>query len=167
MAKLASWSASADPKLRHFAGRAVYVKRVNVNVGVGERAVLDLGEVRDIAKVWVNDTYVGCLWQPPYQIDVTDAVSGSSAECTLRVEVVNTWPNRLIGDAKARAADAAEPLGACGVPQWVLEGRSDSGTGICTWSNFGNAWRADEPLLPAGLIGPVALRRNLIHNGAL
>ena len=71
--------------------------------------------------------------------------------------MVNTWPNRLIGDAQARAAGAAEPKSPKGPwPEWVLANRSDSGTGIFTWSNF-MGWAEDEKPLPAGLIGPVRL----------
>ena len=63
----------------------------------------------------------------------------------------------VIGDAIARKAGAAEPKSPKGPwPQWVLDGKADSGTGIFTWSNF-MGWAADEKPLPAGLIGPVRL----------
>jgi len=51
-----------------------------------------------------------------------------------------------------------------GVPQWVLDGRSDSGTGIFTWNNFGSAWSPEEPLRSAGLIGPVVLKTAMDSN---
>ena len=192
--RLASWSASDDPKLRHFAGRAVYektverlnverlnVERLNVERLNGERAgggiVLDLGEVRDVVNVSVDGKFLGCLWAPPYRIRIpADLLARTGDRCApqsnnpnnpnnpnkrtiLRLEVVNTWPNRLIGDARARQAGAAEPQSPKGPwPEWVLANRPDSGTGIFTWSNF-MGWKADEPLLPAGLIGPVRLLR--------
>ena len=156
LAHLASWSVSDDLRLRHFAGRAVYRKSFSFAPERGRRHVLDLGDVREIANVALNGRALACLWQPPYRIDVTEAlVSGLN---NLEVEVVNTWPNRLIGDAVARKNGAAEPLSPKGPwPLWVLEGKADSGTGIYTWSNWLDGWHADDTLFPAGLLGPVRL----------
>ena len=72
---------------------------------------------------------------------------------------MNCWPNRMIGDAIARANGAAETKVEGKWPRWVLENRRDSGTGVYTWSNWGEAFRPDETLLKAGLLGPVTLRR--------
>jgi len=157
---LCSWSESSDPRLRHFAGRAVYEKKVGFEggaLGKGHRVALDLGAVREIANVSVNGTYVGTLWEPPFCIDLTDTIPASASSFDLKVEVVNTWPNRLIGDATARKAGAAEPVGDYGVPKWVLEERADSGTGIFTWSNWLEGWRFEDNPIPAGLLGPVKL----------
>ena len=154
--RLASWSASDDPSLRHFAGRAVYEKKVEKveRIEGAERVWLDLGDVRDIAKVWVNDKFVGCLWEPPYRIELPSQPSTFD----LKIEVVNTWPNRLIGDAAARARGCAEPRVKDGPwPVWVLDGRPDSGTGIHTWSNWLGGWKATDALKPSGLIGPVRI----------
>ena len=157
--RLASWSQSADPKLKYFAGRAVYEKAVTLPKAAKGGLVLDLGTVKDVVNVWANGRALGCLWEAPYRIALPADLATPGATLTLRIEVVNTWPNRLIGDAIARKGGAAEPKSPKGPwPQWVLDGKPDSGTGIFTWSNF-MGWAADEPLLPAGLIGPVRLVR--------
>lgn len=149
--KLQSWSESNDVKLKYFAGRAMYEKAVKIP-SEGTR-VLDLGTVRDVVNVWAGDRFLGCLWESPYRVALPNDLP---EEFTLKLEVVNTWPNRLIGDAAARAAGAAEPKSSKGPwPQWVLEGKPDSGTGIYTWSNWLQGWRGTDELLPAGLIGPV------------
>ena len=57
--------------------------------------------------------------------------------------------------AIARKRGAAEPKGKYGVPQWVLDDKSDSGTGIYTWVNWMEGWTADDKPRPAGLLGPV------------
>lgn len=158
--QLTSWSEADDPRLRYFSGRAVYEKTVAADRLGGlpsSPAWLDLGEVHDIANVWVNGVFVGTLWEPPFCVDVSGAVSNATAGLQLKIEVVNCWPNRMIGDARARADGAAEPKVEGKWPQWVLDNQPDSGTGIYTWSSWGEAFRPDEPLSPAGLLGPVRL----------
>jgi hypothetical protein len=56
-----------------------------------------LGNVREIAEVKVNGKACGIVWCPPWRVEVTDAVK--PGENQLQVEVVNFWPNRIIGDA--------------------------------------------------------------------
>ncbi|MGN0852008.1 MAG: glycosyl hydrolase [Kiritimatiellia bacterium] len=155
-AKLASWSTAADERLKYFAGRAVYRRTFSVPADLLARdLVLDLGEVRELATVRLNGTNLGCLWEAPYRVPVRGRLKPGGN--VLEIEVVNTWPNRLIGDARARKNGAAEPMSPKGPwPQWVLDRKPDSGTGIFTWSNF-MGWTADEPLLPAGLLGPVQI----------
>ena len=145
---LVDWTSSADEKLRYFSGRARYRHALGTS---GERT-LDLGDVREVANVFVDGCKVACLWQKPY---VTKIPAGR----VLEVEVINTWPNRLIGDAIVRKRGADEPMPKSGprFPIWVTEGRGDSGTGISTWSNFIEAWTAEDALRPAGLLGPVKL----------
>lgn len=158
---LTGWHESSDDALRYFAGRAVYEKTVpglRGEAGAARGVALDLGDVREIANVWVNGRFLGCLWEAPYRVELpADLLAAETL--TLRLEVVNTWPNRLIGDAKARKRGAAEPRGAYGLPQWVLDDRPDSGTGIYTWMNWLKGWTADDEPRPAGLLGPVRFVR--------
>ena len=163
LAQLVSWSDSPDSRLKYFSGRAIYEKKIEGFDATGEtRTIIDLGEVRDIANVWVGDTFVGTLWEPPYRVDITSALSTNGkpqdTAISLRVEVVNCWPNRMIGDAIARTNNVDEPKVAGKWPKWVIENRPDSRTGIYTWSNWGAAFRPDDPLQRAGIIGPAKLR---------
>ena len=161
MSPLTSWSEADDPKLRYFSGRAVYERTVRAapaREGTGSTdLILDLGEVRDVANVWVDGRFAGCVWGPPYRLEIPARLS-QSAQLHLRVEVINTWPNRLIGDAIARRNKVPEPKSPDGPwPLWVLANRCDSGTGIFTWSNWLDGWRAGDKPIPAGLLGPVKL----------
>ena len=151
---LMGWQLSNDEKLKYFAGRAMYEKRVDLGEVSGP-CVLDLGDVREIANVWVDGKFLGCLWEAPYRVALPDSVLGRRV--TLRVEVVNTWPNRLIGDAIARKKGADEPRGEFGVPQWVLDDKPDSGTGVYTWASWLKGWTPEDALRPAGLLGPVSI----------
>ena len=50
-----------------------------------------------MARVKLNGTDLGIVWRPPFRVDL-----GNSAQPgvnTLEVMVVNSWCNRLIGDA--------------------------------------------------------------------
>ena len=160
-ASLASWTASASTDIRYFSGTATYTKMVKCPEVKG-RILLDLGQVKNIAEVTVNGRPYPALWKPPFMVDITDAVKpGEMVE--LEVKVTNYWPNRLIGDA--RLPDDCEwdsggrsrgyPLVTCW-PDWLKEGRP-SPTGRHAFSTC-RLWRADEPLLESGLLGPVRLR---------
>ena len=151
---LLGWHMSTDEKLRYFAGRASYEKRIDLT-NVKGPCELDLGDIREIANVWVDRKFLGCLWEAPYRVAIPESALGKRV--TLRVEVINTWPNRLIGDAIARKKGAEEPKGEHGVPQWVLDDKPDSGTGIYTWMNWMKGWTADDEPRPAGLLGPVRI----------
>ena len=120
---LFDWTASADERLRYFSGAADYVRE-----GAFPAGVLDLGEVRDVAEVRVDGVLAGTLAYRPYRIEVP-------AGRRLEVRVVNTWPNRLVGDALRRSR-GEEPF---------------------TWTNWPEAWSATDAPLPSGLLGPVAL----------
>jgi hypothetical protein len=78
-------------------------------------------------------------------------------ENTLEVKVTNLWPNRMIGDETLPPDADRNPSGNLkSWPDWLLEGK-ESPTGRFTFSSW-NLWRANEPLRPSGLLGPVTLR---------
>ena len=97
----------------------------------GNTAVaLSLGEVRDIAHIWVNDIDCGIAWTAPFRVDITKALKKGTNK--LVIEVVNTWHNALRGTDKGK-----EPY-----------------PGI--WTNAKYRTHGTD-LLPAGLLGPVQL----------
>jgi hypothetical protein len=133
MSKLASWTESGDEGVRHFSGTATYTTDFAIpqQLPVQAHVMLDLGEVRETARVTVNGKEIGVLWKQPFQIDVTSAAkSGTNA---LKVQVTNLWPNRIIGD------------------QSLPESKRFTHTNI-------NKFKADSPLIPSGLLGPVTVR---------
>ena len=82
---------------RSFSGTASYTRNVDIPGESVVRAVLDLGEVRDAARVFVNGKEVAALWSRPYRCDVTPHLkNGCNA---LRVDVTSPWHNRLAYDA--------------------------------------------------------------------
>ena len=132
--QLTDWTRRSEDGIKHFSGKATYRRRFTVPDSPlrmpRSALILDLGQVNDLAVVRVNGKDLGTLWQPPYRVDITAAVKpGANA---LEVDVVNTWNNRLAGDA-------ALPV----------EQRHTSVTAATVTK--------DSPLLPAGLLGPVRI----------
>lgn len=129
-----SWAGDADPAVRYFSGTASYSRMLTIppawTSGAG-RLVLDLGDVRELAEVLVNDRSLGVVWHPPYRVDITDAVRRGSNRIEIRV--TNLWVNRLIGDAQPGAQKV-------------------------TFTVF-QPYQPDAPLRPSGLLGPVRLDR--------
>jgi hypothetical protein len=83
---------------RAFSGTASYTRSVDFALPCAARAVLDLGEVRDAARVFVNGCEVAALWSRPYRCDIAPFLR--SGRNVLRVDVTSPWHNRLAYDAK-------------------------------------------------------------------
>lgn len=130
--KLVSWPEVADPAIRYFSGAATYTKQITVPqswLTRGRRVELDLGRVHELAAVTVNGRRLGTAWHAPYKVDLTGALRRGANRIEIRV--INLWPNRLIGDKQPGAKPVA----------YAPQAR----------------YRANSPLLPSGLIGPVRL----------
>jgi len=149
---LTDWSKNDDPGIKYYSGTAVYEQRFDFP-GVMEknkRYLLDLGTVRNMARVTLNGKELGIVWTNPWSVDITDVVRPK--ENHLKIEVVNLWPNRLIGD---------EQLPDDGIvggqwPDWVKNNAkrpSDRYT-FTTYKHF----TKDSPLLESGLLGPVTIQ---------
>ena len=86
---LASW---LDWGLDSFSGFVDYTTTFESDIE-GKQIVLDLGEVRYMAEVWVNDKAVGCRLWPPYKFEIGDAVHKGTN--TVKVRVGNLLTNTL------------------------------------------------------------------------
>ncbi len=89
--RLASWT--EIPALRNFSGSLAYT--AEIDAPVTGTAVLDLGEVREIADVSVNGQPAGTVWKQPYRVDVTRWLRPGKNR--LRVVVTNLWINEILG----------------------------------------------------------------------
>lgn len=128
--QLTSWTDRPEPGIRFYSGTAVYRREFDLPAAAAGKVLLDIGEVRELAEVRVNGRACGITWTPPFRVDITDAVQpGKNA---LEIEVVNFWPNRIIGDQ-------FEP------PNKRL-----------TRTNIRKLTR-NTPLMESGLLGPVLL----------
>lgn len=130
--ELLDLSKSANDSIKYFSGNMLYTTTFNFDspLSKDEKVYLDLGEVNKLAKVWINEQYVGGAWTMPYSVDISSALK--EGKNTLRIDVVNTWVNRMIGDKN--------------LPKELRE----------TWAGI-NDYLPDSPLQKTGLIGPVKL----------
>ena len=98
--QLVSWPARAEVGIKFYSGTATYTKTFDLPASLQPPVsgiLLDLGHVRELAEVRLNGKSCGIVWSPPFRVDITSAVKATGN--TLEVEVVNFWPNRIIGDA--------------------------------------------------------------------
>ena len=158
LSELASWSEHPDPGVRFFSGTGSYRTTVQLSpdmVAAGRRLTLDLGRVEVIARVGLNGTDLGILWDAPFCVDIT-GVARPGAN-TLQVEVTNLWPNRMIGDEQLPEDSERHGNGTLvRWPQWLAQDKP-SPTGRYTFTSW-RLWAEDAPLLPSGLMGPVTVR---------
>lgn len=155
--QLISWSEHPERGVKFYSGsagyRTVFTWKAPANAS-DTRVLLDLGQVEVMAEVTLNGKDLGLVWKPPYQLDVTGAIQ--PGENRLEVNVVNLWPNRMIGDEQLPEDSQRNPNGTLQKwPDWVLAGRP-SPTGRYTFTTW-RLWKREDSLLPSGLLGPVRL----------
>jgi hypothetical protein len=131
---LSSWSENADAGVKYYSGAGTYSKTIQApKEWFKARGPLwiDLGDVKNLAEVTVNGKSLGVVWHAPYRVDATGALKPGANEVT--VKVINAWVNRLIGDQQPGATKYT--------------------------SADVKPYKASSPLLPSGLLGPVAVVR--------
>ena len=156
--KLISWPTHPDQGVKYFSGTASYRRKIEIPAGMvaaNKRVYLDLGRVAVMGEAKLNGKDLGILWKPPYRVDITVAAHAGTND--LEVQVVNLWPNRLIGDEQL--PEDTEHVPTTGAvkrwPQWLLDGKP-SPTGRLTFATWKH-WNKDDNLLESGLLGPVRL----------
>ena len=132
LSKLDSWSTFSDPQIKYFSGTAIYDTILNVPdqwIKDRPRLEIDLGAVKEVAEVIVENRSAGVVWHAPYKVDVTQLLKPGANHIIVRV--ANLWVNRLIGDKQPNMTPVA--------------------------FTTDNPYTKDSPLLESGLLGPVTL----------
>ncbi|MGD0901154.1 MAG: glycosyl hydrolase, partial [Thermoguttaceae bacterium] len=94
---LEDWSKRKEDGIRFYSGTAIYRKVFDApSLLGGQRIYLDLGAVKNLARVRLNGHDLGVVWCAPWRVDITGAVKARDNQ--LEIVVANLWPNRLIGD---------------------------------------------------------------------
>jgi hypothetical protein len=151
--RLEDWTTRPEKGIKYYSGTAVYSQNFDLETTTGKntRMVLDLGEVKNLARVKLNGKDLGVVWTAPWQVDITGTVKQKGNK--LEIEVANLWANRLIGD---------EQLPDDGIkngqwPEWLLQGKPRT-SGRYTFTTYKH-YKKDAPLLSSGLIGPLTIRK--------
>jgi len=139
--ELQSWSQHTDPAIRYYSGNVAYQKEIDIPgewISDEVDVILDLGKLWSVGEVFVNGVSAGIVWKPPYSVNITDHIKTGGNN--IEIEVVNTWSNRLVGDA--------------------LTGEKYGKTNIEVSGRVWKRWK-DIPLNESGLFGPVKLMPSL------
>ncbi len=130
---LTDWSQQPEDGIKFYSGTAVYHKSFELPAFgplSGQKYFLELGDVKNVARVKLNGRDLGVVWCAPWRVEMGDALKIGSNQ--LEVQVANLWPNRLIGDLSLPAEKRYA---------WTTR----------------NPFKKDSPLLPSGLLGPVRI----------
>jgi hypothetical protein len=134
-AQLADWTARPEEGIKFYSGTATYRTFFDLPASAmpapGRKLFLDLGAVRDVATVKLNNQTLGTLWTAPWAVDISAAAKAGSN--SLEIAVINPWNNRLVGDSRLPVERRLTSLSLATV-------------------------KTNSPLRPAGLLGPVTVR---------
>jgi hypothetical protein len=90
---LKSWTDFGLLHAESFAGAARYKREINIKGPLPEHWFMDLGDVRESARVWVNGEPAGVLVAHPFRLDVSAYLREGKNE--ISIEVTNLSANRI------------------------------------------------------------------------
>ena len=133
---LTSLTESEEPAIKYFSGTTTYqnsfiLSKKNMPKGL----CIDLGEVGQMADVFINGHHVDFIWKSPYKVTYEGELK--AGKNTIEVKVINTWVNRLVGDGQSDT----EPHSFTAVPFYGAK----------------SIMKNNGTLVHSGLIGPVHL----------
>ncbi|HEX4241578.1 MAG TPA: glycosyl hydrolase [Steroidobacteraceae bacterium] len=149
---LDDWTQRPEAAIRFYSGAATYRNSFRLPRAGSRRIHLELGDVRNLAQVRVNGKDAGIVWTAPWRVEIGGLLRPGNND--LEIEVVNLWPNRLIGDGE------------------LPESERRTKTNVRTYdrklpADFSCWWDAEcedrkkrgapAKLLSSGLMGPVVL----------
>ncbi len=159
--KLTDWKDNLVDEIRHYSGTAIYRKTFTIDpalISKDKQFILDMGDVKIVAVVRLNGKLVGVDWMPPFEQNITGFLK--AGENKLEIEITNQWSNRLIGDERYPVdytLDLEGNFPKNSMPAWYVNQQPipvGKRTTFCTATFY----KASDPLMPSGLIGPVQIK---------
>ena len=93
--KLQTWETLDDDSVKITMGTGVYTTKFKLSKKDNPKGAwkIDLGDVRESARVYINGQFIGCAWSVPFVLDCKQALK--VGENVLRIEVTNLPANRI------------------------------------------------------------------------
>jgi hypothetical protein len=135
---LGSWTELKIPEAKINRGTGIYQTTFTINNLSSDEYVLDLGDVRESARIIVNGQAVATLWSVPFECNIGKYIK--KGENTLQVEVTNL-PANAIADLDRRKV------------KWRIFKEINFVDINYRKSDYGN-WQP----MPSGLLGPVIIK---------
>ena len=96
LAKPQTWETLDDDSVKVTMGTGVYTTHVKLkakDLKDVKRWQIDLGDVRESARVYINGQFIGCAWAVPFVLDCRNTLRKGDNE--IRIEVTNLPANRI------------------------------------------------------------------------
>lgn len=153
--KLQDWTEHEMRGIKYYSGIATYKKSFDIT-GIDHNNLkyyIDLGVVKDIARIKLNGKDIGVIWCSPWRIDISGALKEGTNE--IEIEVANRWINRLLGDRQEPDMNVRTVKFKNG-----LLGGKEFVTGRYTFTLEAamQSFKFTEPL-SSGLLGPVSIQK--------
>ncbi len=92
--KLTTWENLDDEAVKITMGTGAYTTTVKMTKEEAKATwAIDLGDVRESARVYINDKFIGCAWSVPYTLECGNVFKEGNN--TVRIEVTNLPANRI------------------------------------------------------------------------
>ncbi|MCR4583660.1 MAG: glycosyl hydrolase family 2 [Prevotella sp.] len=96
LSKPQTWESLDDDSVHITMGTGVYTTHLKLtkrDMTPASRWQIDLGDVRESARVYINGQFVGCAWSVPFVLDCGQTLKTGDNE--IRIEVTNLPANRI------------------------------------------------------------------------
>ena len=91
---LQTWEKLNNDSAKVTMGTGVYETTFKITSKIGRNYAINLGDVRESARVYINNKYIGCAWSVPYILSFNGSVLKKGIN-TIRIEVTNLPANRI------------------------------------------------------------------------
>jgi hypothetical protein len=153
---LDDWSKRPEEDIRYYSGTATYRKKFDIPDRAHGDLHIDLGTVKNVAQVRLNGRDLGVVWTNPWRVPIDGLVREKGND--LEIEVVNLWPNKLIGDGRLPKENRQTVTNVRTYEPTLPRDFHSRRCPICEERR--NAGMPPE-LLPSGLLGPVRILRQV------
>lgn len=136
---LKSWTQIPDSMAQYFDGYGEYSNKFSVPVkNIGQKAKIELGDVRETAEVWINGQRLGTAWYLPFEIDIPSGILKEENEIKIKVRNLSANHIRYMDQQKVPWKKFYD------INMVDIEYKPFDASG----------WRA----VPSGLLGPITIR---------